>query len=180
MGISKSINIGLKQASWNFISFIDADDVLEKDMLFEHFKCYEKGMDLVYTSYKRFGENKKEFIVISPKRLTLNMMMYSNFIPNSSASYNRKTLGLHFHTDLVRVCEDYIYWIEIFKKKPKNIGIQKILLRYRVHSNSMSSNKINTMKAVWKIHNEYLHQNFFLTSFYMFFWVFFAFKKRLF
>lgn len=180
VGCSLARNIGLKHASGNFISFIDADDSWHVDMLKEQYKKFMMGYDLVHTSYRRIYTNSSELIVKAPIYLTENKMMFSNFIANSSASYNRVKLGLFFYKNFVRVSSDYVYWLDIFKKKPNNIGIQKVLMNYRVHASSISADKFNTFKEVWLIHRNYLHHNYILSFIYISLWFFYAIKKRTF
>ena len=59
-GVSAARNRGLKEASGEYVCFIDSDDVLAPQYLFEmHNVSIETKLDLVFCSVKSFNDNQK-------------------------------------------------------------------------------------------------------------------------
>ena len=47
--------------------------------------------------------------------------------------------------------QDYATWLSLLRNGAVACGINEILVRYRVGSNSLSSNKFKSIKQVWEI-----------------------------
>ena len=57
-GVSKTRNLGINKASGEFIMFIDNDDYIDKDYIFNYMNNY-KGEDIIIGSYKRTNTEDK-------------------------------------------------------------------------------------------------------------------------
>ena len=80
-GQGKSRNIGINIAKGEFITFIDADDEIEQNMLEKMYNCAKnKNADLVLCDYYEIRKNKKVMIKSIPEK-TLNIKKdYSVYI----------------------------------------------------------------------------------------------------
>tara|TARA_B100000315_G_scaffold8981_1_gene8834 strand:- start:8685 stop:9488 length:804 start_codon:yes stop_codon:yes gene_type:complete len=67
----KILNKAVKQSNSNYIVFIDADCILSKDFLFEHWHCHEKGSFL--------GGRRVLIAKKFAKRITAEMLRKGNF-----------------------------------------------------------------------------------------------------
>ena len=101
-----------------------------------------------------------------------------NPIPLSTASFNSEKLGILKFRD-IKLSEDWIYWLDLFKKKIRPFGINKNLMFYSVTSNNLSSNKLKMIVRAWYIYRHYHGVNFLIASFYLVAYIFNGIKKRL-
>ena len=55
--------------------------------------------------------------------------------------------------------QDYATWLSLLRNGAVACGINETLVRYRVGSNSLSSNKFKSIKQVWEIQTQDEHIN---------------------
>ena len=56
-----------------------------------------------------------------------------------------------FRMPLRRSGQDYATWLQLLRGNKIAVGINEVLVRYRISSNSLSSNKFKSIKQVWEI-----------------------------
>lgn len=148
-GLSSTRNFGLNNAIGNWIQFLDSDDILDN-----------KKLEL---SLIEINSNKKEdkLIIISNYSLFTINPLQSIFMPEFNDSlFNFETvlykwddyLSIPIHCGFfeaslfekfrfpenIRAKEDWIMWVSLFNNGAKVIHINKSLVLYRKHSNSMT------------------------------------------
>jgi hypothetical protein len=70
---------------------------------------------------------------------------------------------------LIQKRQDYGLWLKILKKVDYAYGMEEVLGRYRVMSNSVSSNKLDLLKYNYRLFREYEKFSA-LKSFYYLMW----------
>lgn len=178
-GVANSRNTGLDYVRGKYICFLDADDWWPKNKLDIYLEFLKKGYEILYSDYTRINIiNGEKKIVKVIKYLKYENLISSNYIPMSSAVFNSKSLGIpkfkNFHTS-----SDWIFWLDLFKKNPKALGINKNLMFYSVSNETISSNKINMSFQAWRIFRFYHSFGIFKSMYLMFFYIFQGVKKRL-
>ena len=178
-GLSSARNKGLDYSSGKYICFLDSDDWWPSNKLEVFKKHFNKGYDFLYSNYTRVYKNtKKEIYVKVKKEIKYEDLLMFNPIPLSTAAFDSDKFGIIKFKE-ANVSEDWIYWLDIFKKKIRSFGINKNLMFYNVDSNSLSSNKLKMISRAWYIYRHYQGVSFLRSCFYLVIYIMNGLKKRL-
>ena len=137
-------NLAIEKAQGDFISFIDADDLWEKDKLQLQIKYFnDENVAVVYGNlWIRKEELKKRKIYINYK--FKEGYIYQNLIQDynlaiSSAIINREYLNnlKKIFNDKYNIIGDYDLFLRLAKKYKFKV-IQKPIATYRIHANNFS------------------------------------------
>lgn len=162
-GVAITRNIGIKEASGQYIALLDNDDVWEEDKLERQLNLALDGYDIVYCSYDFIDENdkkiKKPFIV--PKTTDFKKMLSSSVISSSTCFIKTELIQANmFTTEYYH--EDYVLWMRLLSlPNTKAVGDEKVLMHYRIVSGSRSDSKCNSAKQRWIIYRKALKMNIF-------------------
>ena len=155
-------NFGVIKSKTNIILFSDDDDIWELKKAELTLKSL-KNNQVVCHDFSKFGFRKKEAkYVLGKRRKTLSMlsMLHANNIWGGGSGISARKeilLSIPFNNDLYS--EDYDWWVKIFLAEIKVEYIPKALVRYRVHSNNMTSNCFKIIKFNIKIFNKALYKS---------------------
>ena len=168
-GQAHARNIGIKNATGKYITFIDSDDIWKDKFLERMINFMENnGYDVAFSGFERMNEDlKKSYGVLSvPNSITYYHLLKNNYMSCLTTIYNKESLGkIYFEEDYKH--EDHILWINILKNYvDRAYGFNESLAIYRIRSNSVSRNKIRSAKWKWLIYRKYLKFNLLLSSYY--------------
>ncbi len=172
-------NIAIEHAVGEYIAFLDSDDLWCSDKLERQFLFMENNnYDLTFTHYKCIDSlgNYLNHKIYIPFFVNYHMLLKTNYIGLSTALYNCKKLGKLYFENVGH--EDYLYWLNILKSNVNAYGLNSPLSLYRVHSNSISSNKFTSAFFTWKILYYNQRLGFFKAIYYFFNYIYFAIRKR--
>jgi len=154
-GLSSARNLGLDNASGDYIQFLDSDDLLEPN---KFKKSLEKQSDLMITNFMMLNKKKRAPFC----QLEGNEFSYKNVlldwdvkfsIPIHCGLFSTKILGdIRFSQDL-KAKEDWFFWLSFLKKKPRVLFINEPLVLYRLHNSNMckdNSHMEENSKAVYR------------------------------
>jgi len=85
--------------------------------------------------------------------------------------YNAEKLG-KFVVPNIRKRNDDALWLQILKKEKYIYGMSDVLMKYRVRTNSISSNKVELVRYHWKLYREIEHLSILRSLFHIVCWVF--------
>ncbi len=149
----------MELAKGKYMAFLDSDDLwtpdkLEKQILFMKKNDY----NFTCTAYEQIDEkgillNK---IIKTVSKTDYNRLLLDCPVGNSTVMYNVERLG-KFVVPNIRKRNDDALWLQILKKEKYIYGMDNILMKYRIRSNSISSNKIQLVKYHWKLYREIEH-----------------------
>ena len=177
-GPTKARNRAIQEASGRYIAFLDSDDIWFSNKLQYQIEFLnENNLLLTYSAYETMDENSK---YINTRNclpsITYKDMLKSNQIGNLTGIYDVDFFG---NVSLENVGhEDYVLWLKLLKQVPYTKGLTQTLARYRIVSNSLSSNKHKVFKWQWHIYRKIEKLTILQSSYYFIFYVYNALKKR--
>ena len=172
-------NKGIEQATGDYMTFIDSDDIWFPDFIKNSIEAIQKSKTpFVFSSYKRSNE-ELEFIYsdfIVPQKVTYTDILKSNSISCLTAFLDIKTLGKKYMPK-IRKRQDMGLWLQYLKEIPYACGIQQTEAIYRIRENSLSRNKSNLLKYQWEFYRDVEKLNIFQSLYYMLHWMYRGFMK---
>lgn len=171
-GASNSRNRGLDLAQGDFITFIDSDDLWEKEFLKTTINYLELNNEiLVYTSYKRVDENLNKILddFIAIDKVNYNRLLYNCPIPMLTSVYDCRNIGKIYFPD-VDLREDHAMWLALLRKIKYARALKEPLGVYRIRDNSVSRNKLKIAKKQFQLYRNYLKMNIITALYYTINW----------
>ena len=155
-GPAHARNVGLDEARGALIAFIDSDDVWYSGKVGRQIAAMERyRADISYTGWerRREGEHSGAFVPV-PRRVTYSTMLCRCKINCSTAMVRRSTCG-DIRMPPLRLRQDHGYWLALLRDGSRTaIGLDEPLIRCRMHSDSLSANKLVAAGYTWKLLRE--------------------------
>lgn len=152
-GVSDARNFGISQARYDWIAFLDSDDLWAADKLQRQVALLQARPDagLCYTGVcYSFGWAPEGVAVHVPETVVLGQLLKSNVIPCSSVLVRRElVLAVPFQHD-ADAHEDYLLWLRLLQNGVAACGIDEPLLIYRMRPGSRSINKCRSAQMTWR------------------------------
>jgi glycosyltransferase involved in cell wall biosynthesis len=161
-GLSSARNTGFKLASGVFIQFLDCDDLIHENKLFEQIELFNADLllDISYTNFITFSGNIKNKI----KRYAdchLSSLPAHDFlfkwekgfsIPIHCALFKKEIFqnNTPFNISL-KSKEDWFLWVELILKGVRIKILDKEYAFYRIHNKSISRNEIYNIESLINI-----------------------------
>jgi glycosyltransferase involved in cell wall biosynthesis len=147
-------NVGIRQSKFNYIAFIDHDDLWEKFKIERQIQFLNKNQSLVMAHCRlqvftdSYFKLKNLWYPMIPDQVTKEELIEENRIQFSSVIMRKEilnTIGLFDESLELRAIEDLELWIRIASKF--KIGFQNDLMGYYFFSeNNTSQNEKNDIK----------------------------------
>lgn len=149
LGLTKSLNIALKNAKGKYIARMDSDDIahpnrLETQLFYiqNHPEFVAIGSSFIVSNTNKVVHKKN----IDKETRRTQLLFFNQGLCHPTAFINKSFLDKHhiqYREDLKKA-QDYGLWVDILKYG--DIGnIDVPLLTYRIHDNQISSNFSNQM-----------------------------------
>ncbi|MBO5477505.1 MAG: glycosyltransferase family 2 protein [Clostridia bacterium] len=145
-GLGSARNSGIKNATGEYLLFLDSDDYIEKNTVEKMLKEAKKGYDIVCCGFDRVDEETK--VVFSKEMITMPFDELEITEKNimETAFLNPSGWGKLFKKDIIknvwfsedkRAIEDTLFYLEIIPKTKKIKYIKEILWHYMVRPGSL-------------------------------------------
>ena len=162
-------NIGIKAATGDFISFLDADDLWKPSKLEKQLKVMqEENMQVCFSSYELMNEDGQSLNkqIKSLKTLSFDKLKKANYIGNLTGIYSARALG-KIYCPLIRKRQDWGLWLLAVKKAGGARGIQEPLAIYRERKGSISQNKVEMLQYNYRVYRKVLKYSSIKSLFWM-------------
>ena len=152
VGAAVARNIGVDNASGDYICYIDSDDYWVEDKVEREVKLMEENdYTFVYGGYAYLKRGKITKAHV-PSSLNYNQLLKNHAIFTSTVMLNMEHLQKSdiYMPDIKRG-QDMAIWWQILKLGITAYGITDTIAIYRVGEKSLSSNKLKAVKRTWNL-----------------------------
>lgn len=178
LGASESRNIGVMAAKYQFIAFLDSDDIwLSDDKLFQQFNILKNNNDIsiVYTNLQYINENGEIIFTHTPIKnknkysiISLPDILKKDVIGTYSSVMVRKNdiMKCGMCNTSLQARQDWDLWIRL-AQVGNAYKLNNIYVQYRKHIFQISSNYKNKIqgfsqllinhKDIFYLHHKYFH-----------------------
>jgi teichuronic acid biosynthesis glycosyltransferase TuaG len=181
LGAAEARNLALRKAKGKYIAFLDSDDIWLQNKLKVQVEFMENNSyPISFTSYELIDKNNNLLNkqINSIKSLNLKQYLKNTRIGFSTSMINKEIVG-DFQMMNIRTRQDGQLWISLLKRGFYAYGIENILVRYRVHPESISSNKIRATIQIWRLYYKIEKLGFLPSCYYFVNYLYNAVKKRM-
>ena len=163
-GVSYSRNIGIQNAEGEYIALLDCDDEFlpEKTEKQLHEMVLSNAI-FSHTSYIRFFESI-ESLVDSAKTNNSgnNNIFYDCQIATPTVMLNRKQVGDVRYREDLRVSEDQVFYLELFRKNENYLAIEDILAKVYINSKSSAFVYENMIQGAHNVFNYLIEEKYYI------------------
>lgn len=161
-------------ANGEYMAFCDSDDLWFPDKLKKQIAFMKQNkVAFTCTSYEQINEEGCPLghIIRAIPKTSYNRLLLDCPVGNSTVMYNVGVMG-KFKVPNIRKRNDDALWLQMLKKEKYIYGMNNVLMKYRIRSNSISSNKIKVIKYHWILYRDIEHLSVIRSVFHICFWCF--------
>ena len=163
IGAGLSRNKAIKNAKGIYLAFLDCDDLWHKNKLEKQLQFMKKkNSDFSHTSYELIDSKG----IKQEKREAKPLLNYENLLRScdiglSTVIMKKKLFNNYCKFPNLKTKEDYVLWLKLAKKKIILHGLNTNLTRWRITSNSLSTNIPQKCADAFLVYYKYMKFNFF-------------------
>lgn len=157
-GAAVSRNNSIRNATGDFLAFIDSDDLWLPNKLEKQLEFMEMDIDFSFTGYELIDANETRLLK-SVDSSQVGSFSYQDML-RKKATLGCSTVMLRISSfekitmPLIRTGQDYALWLNLLKTGKKAYVLNDIYTQYRILPDSISRNKIKKAKRQWQIYRE--------------------------
>lgn len=171
-GAAVARTTAMKMAEGRYMAFLDSDDLWTNDKL-ESQLAFMKEHDYAFTctAYEQIDENSQSLnrVINTIEKTDYNRLLLDCPVGNSTVMYDVLKMG-KFEVPNIRKRNDDALWLQMLKKEKYIWGMQDVLMKYRIRTNSISSNKLKVIKYHWILYRDIEHLSVVRSLFHIAYW----------
>ncbi len=146
LGLTKSLNIGIKKAKGKYIARMDADDISLPQRIKKQLDFLQNNQDYtaIGSSVERIDDNSKHienWLLKSPPEKIFYLLHFRNCLIHSSMMYKREdVIKVGLYNEKIKFAQDYDLWIKL-SNFSKIAILDEVLLKFRKTSHGISVKK---------------------------------------
>ncbi|MEK1293450.1 glycosyltransferase family 2 protein [Limosilactobacillus fermentum] len=161
-GSAVARNNGIRHSKGQFLALLDSDDIWLPGFLESQIRFIrQKGAVCVCSSYSRIDEQSNDILkpVMSKPIITSKDMQSIDYVGCLTGLYDQSKYGkVYLKEELNSLLDDYAFWISVIALEGVAYGNPKILAKYRVRKNSLTSKKTKLIAKHYKFYRKQLGQ----------------------
>ena len=141
LGISENTNKAIEMATGDFIGFLDHDDLLSQDALYEVVNAIneEKNVDFIYTDEDKIDENKERFEPYFKPDFSPETLECNNYITHFVVVKKALLKEVGMLNSKFNGAQDFDFVLRATEKAENIVHIPKVLYHWRVHRGSTAN-----------------------------------------
>ena len=171
-GAAVARTTAMNMAKGKYMAFLDSDDLWMENKLEHQLKFMkDNNYNITCTAYEQVNEDGESLnkVIKTKKKADYNRILLDCPVGNSTVMYNVEALG-KFEVPNIRKRNDDALWLQMLKKEKYIYGMDEVLAKYRIRSNSISSNKLSLIKYHWQLYREIEHLSVIRSVFHICWW----------
>lgn len=172
-GAAVSRNNAIKASKGRWIAFLDSDDLWAPDKLLRHLRFMTQTQTAFsFTHYAVLNSENRLITEFAPSKdeYDYNAILKHCYIGCSTVIYDSEKIGKFYMPTDAPKREDFACWLSILKSGENAVCLHQCLTTYRVHSNSVSSNKTKMIKHQWNVYRKTERLSLLKSLYYMMHW----------
>lgn len=140
-GISENTNEAIKIVTGDYIGFLDHDDLLSRDCLYEIVKCINenKDVDFIYSDEDKIDELEERFEPYFKPDFSQYTLECNNYITHFVVIKKELQEKVGLLNSKFNGAQDFDFVLRATEKAKKIIHIPKVLYHWRVHKSSTAN-----------------------------------------
>ncbi len=182
MGAAKARNRGMEEAQGRYVAYLDADDLWVSEKLEKELAFMKKNQAaFAFTGYEFADEqgNGTGKIVRVPQTLTYKEALKNTTIFTTTVMFDTNKIPKELLVMPDMKSEDTALWWKILRNGYTAYGLDENLVKYRRVENSLSSNKLEALRRIWKLYRKAEGMSVISSAYHFCFWAIRAVKRRI-
>lgn len=149
-GTANARNVALEQASGRYVTFLDSDDLLDKDYLKNQLAFIKANGFVISCGYYRKANNTNTTFFV-PKTVSYQDIIKGNPLSCLTTMYDFLLFNdLRFPLNTTRH-EDLVFWSDMLKRNVVARGNKEVLASYRIYEGSRNKSKRKLLLPLYHV-----------------------------